>query len=229
MRKLLPLLLFFVACGVLSPIAARAQQDDPGPSLGDVARKARLEKQQQKDPQPKSAQSGVDSKAANPAPAATGAQANGGSSKDADAKPVTTTGNNKPVTSQKAKKVITNEEIPEHIGPTHTSPSAAGGDDDEPEPQEADGKAPPDYWRTRILSEKNAIAALKSDIKSLTASIQYAGGNCVSGCVEWNERQQQKQQQVEAMQAQLEQQQKTLEDMQDMARKQGYGSSVYDP
>jgi hypothetical protein len=31
------------------------------------------------------------------------------------------------------------------------------------------------------------------------------------------------------MQSQLEQQKKRLEEMQDAARKQGYGSSVYDP
>ena len=31
------------------------------------------------------------------------------------------------------------------------------------------------------------------------------------------------------MKEQLDQQQKRLEDMQDMARKQGFGSSVYDP
>jgi hypothetical protein len=47
--------------------------------------------------------------------------------------------------------------------------------------------------------------------------------------VQWNERQQQKQQQVEVMKSQLEDQQKKLEDMQDSARQQGYGSSVYDP
>ncbi|HLV88977.1 MAG TPA: hypothetical protein VKV39_18465 [Candidatus Sulfotelmatobacter sp.] len=231
MRKLLPLLLLFLACATLSPIRARAQEDE-APSLGDVARKARLEKQQQKDAVPKPAQAGADAQPANLP--ASGAQSKDAPPKDAGAKATetksATAADAKNAQPLKTKKVITNEELPEHVGPTHTSPAASGSDaDDQAEASEAEGKAPPDYWRTRILSEKNAIAALKSDIESLTASIQYAGGNCVSGCVQWNERQQQKQQQVEAMKAQLEQQEKTLEDMQDMARKQGYGSSVYDP
>jgi hypothetical protein len=63
----------------------------------------------------------------------------------------------------------------------------------------------------------------------LNDSIQYASGNCVSNCVQWNERQKQKQDQVESMKGQLEEQQKHLEELQDEARKQGYGSSVYDP
>ena len=79
------------------------------------------------------------------------------------------------------------------------------------------------------MAQKSAIANLKSDIESLSASIEYAGANCVSGCVEWNERQKQKQDQVESMKVQLAEQEKRLEDMQESARKQGYGSSVYDP
>jgi predicted ribosome quality control (RQC) complex YloA/Tae2 family protein len=47
--------------------------------------------------------------------------------------------------------------------------------------------------------------------------------------VQWNERQKEKQQQVERLKSQLEDQQKRLEDMQEQARKQGYGTSVYDP
>jgi len=39
----------------------------------------------------------------------------------------------------------------------------------------------------------------------------------------------QKQQQVDRMQQELKQQQKQLEDMQETARQQGYGSSVGDP
>ena len=38
-----------------------------------------------------------------------------------------------------------------------------------------------------------------------------------------------KQRQAKGMQAQLEEQKRRLESMQDSARKQGYGSAVYDP
>ena len=47
--------------------------------------------------------------------------------------------------------------------------------------------------------------------------------------IQWNEQQLRKQEQLESMKAQLEQQQKSLEEFQDAARKQGFGSSVYDP
>jgi hypothetical protein len=47
--------------------------------------------------------------------------------------------------------------------------------------------------------------------------------------VQWNERQKEKQQEVERGQAQLAEQKKRLDDMQESARRQGYGSSVYDP
>jgi hypothetical protein len=70
---------------------------------------------------------------------------------------------------------------------------------------------------------------MQQSINELAASIQYAGANCVANCAQWNERQKQKQDQVDTMKSQLEQQQKALEDMQDAARKQGYGTSVYDP
>jgi hypothetical protein len=84
-------------------------------------------------------------------------------------------------------------------------------------------------WKAVIQAQKNAIASLQSEIVSLSESIHYAGGNCVANCVQWNERQQQKQQQLEGMKAQLEQLQKHLEDLQESVRKKGFGSSVYDP
>jgi hypothetical protein len=129
----------------------------------------------------------------------------------------------------KTAKVITNDEIPAHI----VSVSQHSGSGDDPyaggQPNSSAAKLPPDQWKAQILSLKNAIAALRSDIDRLNDSIHFAPGNCVANCVQWNERQQQKQQQVEVMKSQLEDQQKKLEDMQDSARQQGYGSSVYDP
>jgi hypothetical protein len=135
-----------------------------------------------------------------------------------------------PHPSKPPKKVITNEELPEHIGPTRTAASGqqiAGADYQQP--GDDDRKAPPEQWKSRIQAQKTSIASLQSELNNLSASIQYAGSNCVSGCVQWNERQKQKQDQLEGMKAQLEQQQKNLEEMQEAARKQGYGSSVYDP
>jgi hypothetical protein len=170
------------------------------PSLGDAARQARQQRQlQQKDAPTKDSQT-------------KGAQA-------------------KAAAESKTVKVIRNDEMPAHI----VSVTQHSGSGDEPQAH-ADGqsnssaaKLPADQWKAQILSLKNAIAALRSDIDRLNDSIHFAPGNCVANCVQWNERQQQKQQQVEVLKSQVEDQRKKLEDMQDSARQQGYGSSVYDP
>ena len=136
---------------------------------------------------------------------------------------------NKDAPAKTAPKVITNEEIPEHPdlsdddasseGQSHTAPSTA-----------SDGaKLPAEQWKSQIKAQKDLVNSLQSDIQKVNDSIQFAPGNCVAGCVQWNERQKQKQQEVERARAQLESQKKRLSSMQESARKQGYGSSVYDP
>ena len=199
MRELRRLLVLFSAGAFLLVLGAQGQDS---PSLGDAARQARLQKQQ-KDAPPKDAQG-----------------------KDTQGKAATT----KEAQPAKAPHVITNDEIPQHVGPSGTSSSGSqvpGATYQQP--AYGNGKAPAEYWTSQIQSVKNYIASLQENIKSLESSIQYAGGNCVANCVQWNERQQQKQQQVENMKAQLEASQKRLEEMQEAARRQGYGSSVYDP
>lgn len=204
-----------LAAGIFLFALAAQGQDEP-PSLGDVARQARQQKQQKdaaaKDPSSKDTQS----KDAAPKDAA---------AKDAPPKDALA----KDAQAPKTKKVITNDEIPEHIGPTRTLPSTQAPGVNDPQANYGNGNPSPDYWKSQIQAQKNLISSLESQIGNLTNSIQYAGANCVANCVQWNERQQQKQQQVDAMKEQLDQQQKRLEDMQDMARKQGFGSSVYDP
>jgi len=81
----------------------------------------------------------------------------------------------------------------------------------------------------QIEVEKHQVSSLQSQIDQLSESIRFAPANCVANCVQWNERQREKQQQVEQMKSQLEDLKKRLEDMQEQARQQGYGSSVYDP
>jgi hypothetical protein len=201
-RSLAFLTVGIVACGFVA-----LGQDSP--SLGDVARQARQQKQKD-----------ASATASNPAPAA--------ATPATDAEKTPTSKDGQSVKPE--KKVITNDEIPEHIGPTSTRPpSAQPVPAGYPQPNHYDGKVPAEQWKAQILSLKNNMSSLQQSIGSLSASIQYAGGNCVANCVQWNERQKQKQDQLENMKAQLEQAQKMLEDMQDAARKQGYGSAVYDP
>jgi carbohydrate-selective porin OprB len=128
-----------------------------------------------------------------------------------------------------APKVITNEEIPEHP-------------EDNPEPASKNGKGmlvrspaftrakqTAQYWKSRIQEQEGQIAILQRRMDEVNGSIRFSSVNCGANCVVRNERQRSKQRQVERMQGQLEEQKRSLEQMQDAARKQGYGSSVYDP
>jgi hypothetical protein len=172
------------------------------PSLGDAARQARQEKQQ-KGAQAKDGQT-------------KDGQSNDGQSKDSpgkDAQPA------------KAPKVITNDEIPEHAP---ASPASA----DQPRYSQSPAggaKISPEQWKSQILAQKKMVSSRQREMERLNDSIRFAPANCAANCVQWNQRQREKQQEVERMQAQLEEQKKRLEDMQESARQQGYGSSVYDP
>lgn len=235
MRRLcVPYLLVTICLGLA--LAAHAQ-DDESPSLGDVARQSRQAKQQ-KDGQQGNAQASQAVNNGNPAtvstlpgqgPAATAANSTPTGTPKKTVRPANNVAVKTMPSARSPKKVFTDEDMGAADVAADT-PSASKGDMAEAVSGEpSGGKNPPEYWSSRILSLKNAIASLKSDIDRLSASIQYAPGNCVEGCVEWNQHQQEKQQQVDGLKAQLEEMQKQLEDMQESARKQGYGSSVYDP
>ena len=203
--------LVFLAVSTFSWVCLAYGQDSQ--SLGDVARQARQQKQQ-KDAQAKDAS----------------AQNSNNSSKDASSKaasgPDATAKDAQP---PKAPHVITNDEIPQHVGPTGTArgPQTYSTLDAPANSGNRDARA--EQWKSQIQAQKAAIASLQGEIASLNESVHYAGGNCVANCVQWNERQKEKQDRVAVMQQQLEEQQKRLEDLQESARKQGFGSSVYDP
>jgi hypothetical protein len=205
--------LAFLAVSAFSCVCVAYGQDSQ--SLGDVARQSRLQKQQ-KDAQAK------DSSAQN--------QNKDAPSKDPQSKdPQSTNPPTKDAQSPKAPHVITNDEIPEHVGPTGTArgPQTYSTPDAVANSGNRDARA--EQWKSQIQAQKSAIASLQREIASLNESVHYAGGNCVANCVQWNERQKEKQDRAAVMQQQLEEQQKRLEDMQESARKQGFGSSVYDP
>jgi hypothetical protein len=128
--------------------------------------------------------------------------------------------------NQPAAKVITNEDLPEH-------PSAEGDAEKpdasrEAEPRPAASKSP-EQWKAQIASQKQSIAALQSQMEKVNASIHFVEANRYYNGVQHNERQEVKQEQVERMQEQLDQQKKRLNDMQEAARKDGFGNAVYDP
>jgi hypothetical protein len=205
------ILVLLAAGAFLCALPAYSQDDSP--SLGDVARQARLQKQQKDAASKDSPASAKDSQS----PADTG-KSDGNKAAPAASK----TGSAKP------SHVVTNDEVPSHVGSTLTSKSPHPANTSEEQPGSDNGSAA-DQWKSQIQAQKASIAQLQGDIATVSDSIQYAGANCVSNCAQWNEDQKRKQDQVESMKNELEQQQKQLEETQESARKQGFGSSVYDP
>lgn len=132
--------------------------------------------------------------------------------------------------TQPPKKVVTNDDIPEHVGSTLTFPSRTGSPSSDYTPQGYGGsrKAPAEQWKTMIQAQKIALVSLQRQIDRLNDSLQHPE-TCIADCALRNERQGEKAAQLESMKAQLEGRQKMLEELQDAARKQGFGSAVYDP
>jgi len=129
--------------------------------------------------------------------------------------------------AQAAPKVITNEDLPEH--PNSDDSAASSQPSSESAPHRPLGSKTAEQWRAEIAAQRKAVDALQSQLDQLNSSIHFAPGNCVRNCVAWNERQIQKQDEVQHRQADLEEQKKKLEDMQEAARKEGYGNAVYEP
>jgi hypothetical protein len=212
-------LLVFAVAGAL--VFADHGQCQDEPSLGDVARQARQQKQQKdvpaKDAQPGSNQNkDVQSK---------DVPDKDGQSADPQSKSIPS----KDAQLHRASHVITNDELPQHpVSGVKTPASPTGKKEFAPDPAFG-GKMSPDEVKSQIQDQKTAIGALQAQITELNDSIHFAGANCVANCVQWNESQQQKQRQVEDMRNELENAKQALEQMQDYARKMGFGSSVYDP
>lgn len=222
MRPQFLLALPLAICGFA--LLARAQDDTP--SLGDVARQSRQQKQQND-----AARKPDNSPAAQPvvtqSNVATQSKDAQSKSRQAASAPVTKT------PAATSKRIITDDEIPSHGGPANASQpgsqnsatSARSADNQENESAKPSAEA----FTAQIRAMKENIASLQGEIDRISSSIQYTGANCVSGCAQWNDQQKRKQDEVDALKAQLEQAKQQLEQMQDSARQQGYGSSVYDP
>ena len=172
-----------VAVSVLASLGMLAYAQD-APSLGDVARKARQQKQE-KDAKSKTAP---------------------------DAQP---------------PKVITNEQMPEH---PELAPKASNNRTQENAPNSFyDGKLTAEQWKSQIQKQEELVHNQEAELNQLKDSVQFAPGNCVYNCVQWNEAQKQKQDRAERMEHALDEYKRQLEQMQESAREQGYGSSVYEP
>jgi len=129
--------------------------------------------------------------------------------------------------AQAPAKVITNDDMPQDGDAGVSTVGKASTAD--PAPSKPMGSKSAEQWKAEIAAQKKAVDNLQSQMDQLNSSIRFAPGNCVRNCVQYNERQVEKQNQVQRMQSQLDEQRKRLEEMQDGARKDGYGNSVYEP
>jgi len=127
-----------------------------------------------------------------------------------------------------APKVITNEDLPEHPDSNDSAASSQTSGSDR-SPSRPPGSKSAEQWKEEIAAQRNSVDNLQRQIDRLNSSIHFAPGNCVRNCVQHNENQIQKQDEVQQMRSQLEQQKQKLDDMQEAARKEGYGNSVYEP
>jgi hypothetical protein len=86
-----------------------------------------------------------------------------------------------------------------------------------------------DEWRAKIQRKKDIIAALQDRIDKLDASVNYVQNNrnLYTNAPEYNAYQHRKQLAAEQLKGVLEQQKTDLSDLQDQARQQGFGNSVY--
>ncbi|MFZ0286686.1 MAG: hypothetical protein WAL32_15780 [Terriglobales bacterium] len=125
---------------------------------------------------------------------------------------------------QPAPKVITNEDLPEH--------EAAAVESQKPslsrEPEHRTSKSA-EQWRSEIAAQKQSVTMLENEMARLSGTIRYVEANRYYNGVQYNLRQEQRALQVQRMQDQLDLQKKRLEEMQEAARKDGFGNAVYEP
>lgn len=129
----------------------------------------------------------------------------------------------------KPKRVVTDEDIPARETQENAPPADGPHDEISVQRSASDVLQNGDQMRTAIAGQKALIAELKSRIDKLNDSIQFVEANAYTNGVQYNQLQARKQQEVERMRGHLGELRRDLEQMQEKARKAGYGSAVWDP
>lgn len=135
----------------------------------------------------------------------------------------------------KAKKVVTDEDIPKHAAPSGDDsgedvPQRDGPHEEMAVPQSTtDILQTGEQWKMAITRQQGVVADLKSPVDKLNSSIRFVAANAYRNGVEYNKYQAQKQQEVQRLQGEFDGQKRDLEQIQENARRAGYGSAVWDP
>ena len=133
-----------------------------------------------------------------------------------------------------AARVITDDDMPKRPDAPVQSENAKEDEKDERAPNR-DSRSPApnsqsaEYWKAQILIQKRSVSAQQEQVNQFRESIHFVEANRYVNGAQYNEQQRRRQIQLDQMEKQLEHQKKRLADMQDSARKAGFGNSVYDP
>jgi hypothetical protein len=131
-----------------------------------------------------------------------------------------------------AKKVITNEDIPESPDASSEGSEPVVNSDKPSHRTSHSSPQSPEQVKAAILEQKHRIVSLQDQIDKLNGSIYFWDVNLFSSssaAAQHNELQMKKQRQIEYLRTQLTEQQKKLVEMQHAAMASGMGSTVYDP
>ena len=133
-----------------------------------------------------------------------------------------------------AARVITDDDMPKRPDAPVQSENAKEDEKDEGAPnRDSRSRAPnsqsAEYWKAQILIQKRSVSAQQEQVNQFRESIHFVEANRYVNGAQYNEQQRRRQIQLDQMEKQLEHQKKRLADMQESARKAGFGNSVYDP
>ncbi|HLH07956.1 MAG TPA: hypothetical protein VKW78_12025 [Terriglobales bacterium] len=137
------------------------------------------------------------------------------------------------------KKVITDDDIPKQDtistgGQNSPNPQTNAGSllEKKDKPAQADSAADKlksaEQCKAAIQQQKQTVDSMQKELDELKGSIHYVEANAYYNGVQYNEAQAQKQKEAEHLEKQLTEEKAKLQDMQEQARKAGFGSSVYE-
>ena len=140
---------------------------------------------------------------------------------------------NKP--SDVAPTVITNDDLPsvgladENAQPRHRYRDDSERDARAELQRAAKNDSNAQGWRTRILNQKSSIASLQAQIQNVKASIRVPLDSSGYYAAQANQRTQAKVQEIDDLQQKLQIENQKLQDLQEAARRAGFGSAIYEP
>jgi hypothetical protein len=134
-------------------------------------------------------------------------------------------------TNPAPKKVITEDDLPTQETISTGSSDSKVTDASKEEKQgdsTADKLKSADEFKAAIQAQKQNVDLLQKQVDDTKASVHFVEANRYSNGVEHNERQIRKQKEADRLQKQLDEEKSRLQEMQEQARKAGFGSSVYE-